>query len=136
MTWQLSINLNTSAIMQILIQPHAVANSHTTSAAGTWFGTTGLLVHILLLIRSKFLFFQVRHRRWRMETISNTYFAHHNYMFRLPQRSRHWAVHRIRKTKQFCVQPEDGYVEVAEICSCDVQNMLCTRMTVSILEYS
>lgn len=25
----------------------------------------------------------------------------------------------------FFVQPDDGYSEVAEICSCDVQNMCC-----------
>jgi len=99
MTRQLSINLNTSAIIQISFQPHVLANSHTTSAAGTGIGTTGLLVHIWLLIRSKLLFFKVRHPRWKMETVSNTYFAHHSYMFRLPQGSRHQAVHRIRKTK-------------------------------------
>ena len=25
----------------------------------------------------------------------------------------------------FCVQPDDGYVEVAETCGCDVQNICC-----------
>jgi hypothetical protein len=45
-------------------------------------------------------------------------------MFRLFQRSRHQALQRIRKTKLF-VQPENGYVEAAETCSCDVQNICC-----------
>ena len=61
-------------------------------------------LHSYSVLLTKICFLRYGHptvfKLYRMETMSpihNTYFAHHSYMFRLPQRSHHQAVQRIIK---------------------------------------